>query len=306
VDYRNFRFVLGRFSRDVASDLGTSNNLVHLREADRLRDKPAAVAACDRHSSELQILATKAEGKDTVRRPPISIPTAGPVSASKAAWGAIEAVQTLGQLITEARERRGITREQAASQACLPAYYVKMIENGNYDAIPDQLYLVPFFRRYAAFLALDAQEMMSRFIHDLEMAESNLAQISVPITMAARKFLVWRRVALGAFITGIAIVLSYTVWRRIGIARMAVLQSAKSSSAVAVFSGAPPSSATPSVNVELPAAAQQSGQFAGTVAVGRPITTPSARPRIGRLLHASAQRRRRGHRFYPNRHASVR
>jgi len=298
VDYRNFWCVLGRFSRDVASDLGTSKNLVHLREADRLREKPAAVAACDRHSGELQILATKAEGKDTARCPPISITTAGPVSASKAAWAATEAVQTLGQLITEARERRGITREQAASQACLPAYYVKMIENGNYDAIPDQLYLVPFFRRYTAFLALDAQEMTSRFIHDLEMAESNVAQISVPITMAARKFLVWRRIALGAFITGIAIVLSYTVWRRIGIARMA-----KSSSAVALSSGARPSSATPSVNVELPAAAQQRGQFAGTVAVGRPITTPSARPRIGRLLHASAQRWRRGHRFNPNRHA---
>jgi transcriptional regulator with XRE-family HTH domain len=302
LDYRNFRSVLGSFSEDIAIDLGTANNLVQLRETDCVGESQSAVAVCDRRTSELQVFAIRAQGKNAAGRPPISITTLNPISGSKAGWASTEVVQTLGQLITEARERRGITREQAASQACLPAYYVKMIESGNYDAIPDPLYLLPFFRRYAAYLGLDAQEMTSRFIRDLEMAESKLAGISVPITMVALEFLVWRHIALGAFITGIVILLSLTAWRRIGIERIAVRHSARSPSAVAV-SGARPSSAMPSMDVAPPAAVQQRGQIARAVAVQRPITTASAQPRMTPRLHAPAHRRRRGHRSHPNRPA---
>jgi cytoskeletal protein RodZ len=82
--------------------------------------------------------------------------------------------QTLGQLLTEAREQRGISRERIAEEIHIPGHYLRMIESGIYDAVPDELYLVPFIRRYAAFLGLDAPNVVSRFIQDFEKAENEI------------------------------------------------------------------------------------------------------------------------------------
>jgi len=49
-----------------------------------------------------------------------------------------------------------------------------MIESGIDDAVPDELYLVPFIRRYAQFLGLDPQQMVSRFLQDFEKAENDV------------------------------------------------------------------------------------------------------------------------------------
>jgi len=68
-------------------------------------------------------------------------------------------------------------------EAHLPAHYVKMIETDSYGLISDQLYLVPFLRRYAAFLGLDAEDVASRFVRDVQHAEANVVRISQEITM---------------------------------------------------------------------------------------------------------------------------
>jgi cytoskeleton protein RodZ len=90
---------------------------------------------------------------------------------------------SLGKIVTEARERKGLTREQVVIEAHLPAHYVKMIETDSYGLISDQLYLVPFLRRYAAFLGLDAEDVASRFVRDVQHAEANVVRISQEITM---------------------------------------------------------------------------------------------------------------------------
>jgi cytoskeletal protein RodZ len=96
---------------------------------------------------------------------------------------AVEPEISLGKIVTEARERKGLTREQVVIEAHLPAHYVKMIETDSYGLISDQLYLVPFLRRYAAFLGLDAEDVASRFVRDVQHAEANVVRISQEITM---------------------------------------------------------------------------------------------------------------------------
>ena len=98
-----------------------------------------------------------------------------------------ESKPSLGHLITETRERKGLTREQVASEAHLPPHYIKMIETDNYELISDRLYLVPFLRRYATFLGLDAEEIASRFVRDVQHAEANVVRISQEITMVAKR-----------------------------------------------------------------------------------------------------------------------
>jgi cytoskeleton protein RodZ len=144
-------------------------------------------------------------------------------------------------MITEARERKGLTREQVVIGAHLPAHYVKMIESDSYGMISDQLYLVPFLRRYATFLGLDAEEVTSRFVRDVQRAESNVVRISQEITMVGRRKGVGRRIAIGALITAIVVLLADFAWRRF-VEREFVAPAPVPSPAAAL---SPPSQVTP-------------------------------------------------------------
>jgi cytoskeleton protein RodZ len=144
---------------------------------------------------------------------------------------------SLGQMISEARERKGLTREQVVVDAHLPAHYVKMIESDSYGLISDQLYLVPFLRRYATFLGLDPEEVASRFVRDVQRAESNVVRISQEITMVRRRSGVGRRLAIGALIVAIIVLVADFAWRRF-VEHQAVAPAPAPSPAAAV---APPS-----------------------------------------------------------------
>ena len=101
----------------------------------------------------------------------------------------------LGRLLVEARERRGLTREQAAHESNILASYLEMMETSNYAAIPDLLYLLPFFRRYAEFLGLDAGEVTASFMRDFEAEENAAVQIPKPSRTRTVTSFPWRRIA---------------------------------------------------------------------------------------------------------------
>ncbi|MGH7923066.1 MAG: helix-turn-helix domain-containing protein [Candidatus Binatus sp.] len=125
-----------------------------------------------------------------------------------------ESEQSLGQLIAETRERKGMTREQVANEAHLPPHYVKMIETDNYDLISDRLYLVPFLRRYATFLGLDAEEVASRFVSNVQHAEANVVRISQEITVVTKKPGALGRIAFAVMIAAVLVLLADFAWRR--------------------------------------------------------------------------------------------
>jgi cytoskeletal protein RodZ len=100
-------------------------------------------------------------------------------------------------------------------EAHLPAHYVKMIETDSYGLISDQLYLVPFLRRYAAFLGLDAEDVASRFVRDVQHAEANVVRISQEITMVTRRRGGrMRRIAIYALVILVIILLADFAYRR--------------------------------------------------------------------------------------------
>jgi cytoskeletal protein RodZ len=123
---------------------------------------------------------------------------------------------SLGRLITETRERKGLTREQVATEAHIPPHYVKMIESDSYDMISDRLYLVPFLRRYASFLGLDAEEIASRFVSNVQHSEANVVRISQEITVVAKKPGAAGRIAFAVLIAAVLILLADFAWRRLG------------------------------------------------------------------------------------------
>ena len=94
---------------------------------------------------------------------------------------------SLGQFLTEARKSGGYTPEQVAAETHIPAHYVRAIETDDYGLISDQLYLLPFVRRYAAFIGLDPEDVASRFVHDVQKAENTAAKSSEPIPMISKE-----------------------------------------------------------------------------------------------------------------------
>jgi cytoskeletal protein RodZ len=90
---------------------------------------------------------------------------------------------SLGKLLTEARKNGGFTSEQVAAETHIPPHYVKAIETDDYGMISDQLYLLPFLRRYAAFIGLDPEDVASRFVREVQKAESSSGKASEPIPM---------------------------------------------------------------------------------------------------------------------------
>ena len=102
---------------------------------------------------------------------------------------------SLGAIMTMAREARGFSRDQAAKASNIPGYYLTMIETDDYSSIADQLYLLPFLRRYAVFVALEPEEVASRFIREVQRADMNPGRSSEPIAMfEPRKPIPWRMI----------------------------------------------------------------------------------------------------------------
>lgn len=105
----------------------------------------------------------------------------------------------LGAYLISARERRGFSRADAVSESRVPEHYVRMMESNDYSMISDQLYVMPFLRRYALFLGLDPDEVVMRFVGAVQRADNAPAPRSLkPIEMKVRKRRNWTGVALVA------------------------------------------------------------------------------------------------------------
>ena len=294
------RSLFGRFSRDAESDLKVADNIVCLSDSDRIidDDSPEPVSG---------------PAEDFVR----SDRSAVPEKFSLGIEPADAPLQTLGELMTMTREQSGLSREQVAEQIHIPAYYVRMIESDSYDAIPDQLYLLPFFRRYAIFLGLDAQKVVSRFIVDFEKAESQIidpkvlkvpkapkapkaAKAPIDKDASAKSLLLWRQVASAVLVVGV--VLTF-VARGFGIVggtvNKTIQHPASNPSSVATPASLPPSiilsSDEPRPAEARPADAQQPAATPSADIAAPEISTASASPEIEQPPEPAKHHRRRVH-----------
>ncbi len=148
-----------------------------------------------------------------------------PQEAKSTKTGALAPAElSLGQMIAATREGRGLTQDDVARDARIPGYYLRMIEDDDYSLIADQLYLLPFLRRYSAFVGLDPEEIAIRFIREVQRADMNATRMSEPIRLIGQRTNSRIRIAIIAFIGVIvlAVVLAagwlgyrrILIWRR--------------------------------------------------------------------------------------------
>jgi cytoskeletal protein RodZ len=153
----------------------------------------------------------------------------------------------VGQLLVEARTRRGLSAADITAQTRIPALYLKAIETDNYGLISDQLYLLPFLRRYASFVGMDPEDTASRFIHDVQRAETNVVRMSEPITMVARKRRPLRRIAIGVVLAAGVAILILLALAKLGMLRQFAIPGLGAATAVSPIAGAqsPPAAHPP-------------------------------------------------------------
>jgi len=80
---------------------------------------------------------------------------------------------SLGMYLLASREKRAVTREAAARATRIPTHYLRMMESNDYSMIADQLYLLPFLRRYAEYLGLDSEDIAIRFVREVQRSENS-------------------------------------------------------------------------------------------------------------------------------------
>ncbi|MBR6356159.1 MAG: helix-turn-helix domain-containing protein, partial [Alphaproteobacteria bacterium] len=74
-----------------------------------------------------------------------------------------EEVQTVGEMLRNARLKRGITIAEVANELCIRKSYVTAIEDMDYANIPPVPYGVGFIRSYAQFLGLNSDRIISSY-----------------------------------------------------------------------------------------------------------------------------------------------
>lgn len=124
--------------------------------------------------------------------------SAEPVAVSSGSSGQAESDRpSLGGFLTRVREVRGASRDDVVRDTRIPEHYVRMMENNDYSMISDQLYMLPFMRRYARFLDLDPEEIAMRFVREVQRADNTPTPRSLePIEMDRRKRRNWTGPAL--------------------------------------------------------------------------------------------------------------
>ena len=88
------------------------------------------------------------------RRPPNVAQTGQPQAAN---------VNSVGQILRAAREKRGVTVEQIAEMLKIRRVYLQAIEDSNWEELPELVYAQGFVRSYAAFLNLDESGAAAQF-----------------------------------------------------------------------------------------------------------------------------------------------
>jgi cytoskeletal protein RodZ len=113
----------------------------------------------------------------------------------------------IAETLRSAREERGLSLEQAAAAAGIPLQYIRLLEGESNVRIgvSDELYLIPFFRKYAAFVGIDAEGLLPEFLGAVQQVPGD---VSPPIRLSYRSrwAFLWKPASV-VFTIAVAVVL---------------------------------------------------------------------------------------------------
>lgn len=85
-------------------------------------------------------------------------------------------MQSIGQVLQETREKKGITPQQAARDSKIKLDYIEKLEANEFDRLIAPAYAKSFLRMYAEYLGLDAKPLLEQYV--AEHAPSTTAPVA--------------------------------------------------------------------------------------------------------------------------------
>ena len=72
-------------------------------------------------------------------------------------------METIGQILKNAREKKGLTIEELASSTFIVAKFIKALEDEQFDLLPGEIYVKGFIKNISDKLSLDSDAMIERY-----------------------------------------------------------------------------------------------------------------------------------------------
>ncbi len=120
--------------------------------------------------------------------------------------------RSIGDRLKEAREARGLSLDDVASQTRIPIRHLQHIESEDWDALPGVTYCVGFTRAYANMVGIDGAEL-SREVRDL-LGDARIRAPAAHYHEPADPARVPPRpLALIAAIAALVLIVAYALWR---------------------------------------------------------------------------------------------
>ncbi|MGA9531915.1 MAG: RodZ domain-containing protein [Anaerolineales bacterium] len=132
--------------------------------------------------------------------------------------GQQEPIEAIGQLLRDSREKLGLSHSEIERSTHIRARYLEALESGDLESLPSPVQARGFLRNYAAFLGLDADQVLLQFADQLEGNRSRPAHTAddVPPTMertsVRRRRPAWLSSDLFVAVTISLIVLVVLLW----------------------------------------------------------------------------------------------
>ena len=121
-------------------------------------------------------------------------------------------VTSLGKMLSEARERLGLTVEDVASQIKFAPRQIEALEAEDYLRLPEAVYLRGFVRSYAKILHLDPQALLAALPQKKavtgEIIPDSVGEPFPNVHSALRQNVIW----LSAALVLIIVVLGFALW----------------------------------------------------------------------------------------------
>ena len=90
-----------------------------------------------------------------------------------------EAIKGASALLTEARERLGLSQKEVADQLYLTTSFIKHIDDGEFSRIPKPAFIKGYLRTYARVVGLSGDEIVALYDAELQVAEPTLGMQKV-------------------------------------------------------------------------------------------------------------------------------
>lgn len=85
----------------------------------------------------------------------------------------MSSLEQIGQKIKAARESRGLTLGQIYDKTKIPTSNLEAIETGDFEQLPEPVYVAGFIKRYADCVGLNGQSLSEEYKHHIEESNDN-------------------------------------------------------------------------------------------------------------------------------------